>query len=334
MLNNNRPAIFLALLVALCLPAWAVEECVGSPTDICEMKVATNDSTDKITVMLQMGDTIDYGLPVKYRVHFDYEAPFYYEEDRNGDGGVDESDFCVSTSDAGMMWQPDKGANGPGSADATDNAIIFEVTLTELGVPVDATEIHIWSDVQVAKGGGGIVDRVPDTDGSNGCDKPETETEAKALYLPTYQLTCPCWSGYTKGELLAILNDPQIPGLEDNYCVAPPRTCVAPFCGQEDVNTAAVAWRAISLQTGSPVEDIIAAGEPAAGGPQCVWTRLRVAPEQSVYEFHQLTQPEALICMQELTSLMDLVVRYDKYGRPYRACSLEWCESNGCGANY
>jgi hypothetical protein len=117
----------------------------------------------------------------KYRVHFDTEEPFF-------DGDED----CLTTSDKTAMYRPKSTAlndgkfTGPKALGTrmVDDFLGWVFSLEELGV-APGDYLAIWVDVHKK----GIQDRVPDTDSSDGCAKPQNESEVLQIIVEP----CPCF---------------------------------------------------------------------------------------------------------------------------------------------
>ncbi len=108
----------------------------------------------------------------KYRIHFDTQEPFFYEEDD-----------CLTTSDDTVMYRNGK-LTGPGELDhliQPDDEIIgvaWMISYDELGIEV-GDDVFAWLDVHRK----GIQDRVPDTyvDEFDTCAKPQDDSEVLAV---------------------------------------------------------------------------------------------------------------------------------------------------------
>jgi hypothetical protein len=184
--------IYLHLAVTMLLVAWlpgvasAVEDgcddADGSTRDIKTLVASFDETTGYIEVELTLCGNADD--ETKYRVHFDHTAPFATDPDRNGDGFITPDDFCVTTSDNTMMHRSKKDT-GPGQIMVYDNVLTYRVTLAELrpGLEIGDT-IFVWADTQYK----GLQDRAPDTDASDGCAKPEAESELIELVLAPSEL--------------------------------------------------------------------------------------------------------------------------------------------------
>ena len=158
---------------------------VGSgPNDIHTLSASFDAVTDEITVkMLLCDDPNQQSNRTKYRVHFDHTAPFFDDDDRNGDGVVDANDFCFSTSDDTMRRRLHRGSNkdtGPGIIDEDGNTLTYTVAVADLDPLLALGDtVYIWADTRFK----GINDRAPNTEGGDGCSMPEVEYEVLALSL-------------------------------------------------------------------------------------------------------------------------------------------------------
>lgn len=128
----------------------------------------TSDGTD-ITVTMQLCAAPVTGA--KYRAHFDY----------TGDLASDGNALCVTTSDDTMMRRITGGGphdTGPGSISLAGLALAYIVGYSELGL-FGGDMVEIWGDTHDK----GIVDRAPDTDGTDGCSKPQGIDEVLKITL-------------------------------------------------------------------------------------------------------------------------------------------------------
>ena len=171
-------ALFLLMSVST---HAAIEMCgdggFGSQ-DIENLSASFSHDDELVTVEMTLCAAPD--LKTKYRVRFDHAAPFANDDDRNGDLVVDGADFCVGTSDTGMMHRVLKGNNGPGQITVDGNVLTYTVSLAELNVDINNSDsILLWADTQYK----GILDNAPDVDDSDGCGKPENLDEVIQLSL-------------------------------------------------------------------------------------------------------------------------------------------------------
>lgn len=173
----------MALLALLALPGVALaaaESCGdggGGSQDIGALTASFDQASGDILVELTLCAAPDE--TTKYRVHFDHTAPFAPDADRNGDGFVNAGDFCVTTSDDGMMHRAKKD-NGPGVIEVDGSVLRYTVNVVELNPDLtDGDTVLVWADTQNR----GIKDRAPDTNASDGCDEPEVAGEYIELAL-------------------------------------------------------------------------------------------------------------------------------------------------------
>jgi len=96
--------------------------------DIASLTATFDAATETILVDLVLCAAPD--AATKYRVHVDHTAPFF-DDDRNGDGVVDASDVCATTSDSGMMRKGTKNT-GPGTITIDGSTIHYAVSLAAL----------------------------------------------------------------------------------------------------------------------------------------------------------------------------------------------------------
>jgi hypothetical protein len=142
--------------------------------DIADPCEGNNDGTDALylllscetgfcTVVTFLCGTMDNGA--KYRVHFDTTAPYFDEME----------DDCFTTSDDTAMYRPgpDK-LTGPETVDTLfDDAFLGWIFSYEaLGIS-DGDYVAAWLEIHKK----GIQDRVPDTDDTDDCAKPQTADE-------------------------------------------------------------------------------------------------------------------------------------------------------------
>jgi hypothetical protein len=99
----------------------------------------------------------------KYRIHFDTEEPYFWQDDFN--------ESCMTTSDQTAMYRPGRGkytGPKPWYANIGDNFISLAFNWDDLGVE-EGDYIAVWVDIQKK----GIMDRAPETDSEDGCAKPQ-----------------------------------------------------------------------------------------------------------------------------------------------------------------
>jgi len=190
----------MTMLALSAIFAWAGTAMAAvTNNDTCELGENANDinkvtasydaSSDAIVVEMALcGDSLapawqSIYSKTKYRVHFDHTAPFAVDADRDGDGIVDEDDFCATTSDDTMMHRVHKNATkdtGPGIIWVDSNTLTYTVPVVELSFSLGISDtVYIWADTQWKS----INDRAPNTESGDGCSKPEVASEALALTL-------------------------------------------------------------------------------------------------------------------------------------------------------
>ena len=147
--------------------------------DIDTLSATFDTINDLIIVEMVLCGNTDGDPKNKYRVHFDHTAPLFHDADRNSDQVVDENDFCATTSDDTMMHRSKKDT-GPGMISSDTNRLTFTVPVNDLNPALLIGDtVYIWADTHGKKVG----DRAPNTEGGDGCSKPEVETEVLALTL-------------------------------------------------------------------------------------------------------------------------------------------------------
>lgn len=112
----------------------------------------------------------------KYRVHFDSQAPYFYQ-------GAD----CETTSDDTAMYRPRSADENDGRFTGPDAAMTFmkndvmiwEFDYEALGVN-EGDYVAVWLDIHKK----GIQDRAPDTDDTDGCAKPRDMYEVLNIMIP------------------------------------------------------------------------------------------------------------------------------------------------------
>jgi hypothetical protein len=190
-------AVAALALVALVSPAAAyhgavdVDECGDAPTngaDILAFSVDSKGTSGEdgwITAAMAL-----CGVPVKgakYRVHFDYKNEF----------ASARNEACRTTSDTIVIHTGGaaEAKNGGPAAIKIDKTtlthstdtgtvtqerytIVFKVRYKDLGV-FAGDDVEVWADIQ----SNGIADRVPNTNGDDGCAKPQEEAEVLGIEL-------------------------------------------------------------------------------------------------------------------------------------------------------
>ncbi len=151
----------------------------GRSKDIQSLSAAFDEVSGDITVDMALCAPPDTNRKTKYRAHFDHTAPFAPDPDSNGDTFINDDDICVSTDDDGMMHRANKD-NGPGTISVAGTELTYVVNMAELDLDLEIGDtILVWADIQNK----GIKDRAPDTNASDGCDKPEVAGEYIELEL-------------------------------------------------------------------------------------------------------------------------------------------------------
>lgn len=161
----------LVILLATIAGEGALDGCLenNDGTDADIFAVNCSLGTGQCFAGLLLCDVMEQGA--KYRIHFDTQEPFF-----------DDNEDCLTTSDETFMFRPrgQDPANGkmtgPDPADFfsdPDGQIFFWVfDAEELGVePGDY--VAAWLDIHKK----GFQDRVPNTDGSDGCPDPQDISE-------------------------------------------------------------------------------------------------------------------------------------------------------------
>lgn len=184
-------------LIALASPAAAyhgavdVDECGDAPTkgaDILALSVnakAASGEDGWITVeMVLCGAPID---GVKYRVHFDYKDEI--ASTRNTACRTTSDTIGIHTGGAAeaknggpVAIKIDKTtmthSTETGTVSVEKYTIVFRVRYKDLGV-FAGDDVEIWADIQ----SDGIADRAPNTNGGDGCAKPQEEEELLSIEL-------------------------------------------------------------------------------------------------------------------------------------------------------
>jgi hypothetical protein len=178
--------------------------------DIASLTATFDATTETIHVDLVLCAAPDDAT--KYRVRVDHTAPFFDDDDRNGDGVVDANDVCATTWDSGMQRQGTK-HTGPGTSTVDGATLHYAVSLAALNPEGDT--VFIWADTQAT----GIVDRAPDTDASAGSAAPEDAGEVLALRPVT---TCNVPGGSCLVFVTSTLHNGNLGGLAgaDRICQA------------------------------------------------------------------------------------------------------------------
>lgn len=106
-----------------------------------------------------------------YRVHFDYKDDLASERNPS----------CVNTSDATSIHAIGPNGpkdSGPGTIRVIGSRIVYTVRYKDLDL-IPGDELEVWADTRTE----GIADRAPNTDGGDGCSKPQTQGEVLGIEL-------------------------------------------------------------------------------------------------------------------------------------------------------
>ncbi len=143
--------------------------------------MAISDGTDIMLTVEFCANTVNY---TKYSIYIDYKDPNDLDNDletNEPDTLIDNNLSCLTTSDVTKMHGIHKQINkytGPGIIDIAGNVLTYTVSYTELGV-TSSDNILLW----VATNYIGIHERVPNTDGTDGCTKHQFPEEVISLTL-------------------------------------------------------------------------------------------------------------------------------------------------------
>ena len=171
--------LITSMATILCSPATANDDFQcgdggGGSADIFAW-AAEIDADQNLVVDVILCDSVDE--KIKYRLHIDHSALFF-----------DEVDDCSTTSDDTMKLHRGRTTGPSGTIEILDIDIFgedtwlqFTVNMADLSPDIVADDmLYVWLDTQNK----GIADRAPDTDGSDGCSKPEVGGEALPLVVP------------------------------------------------------------------------------------------------------------------------------------------------------
>ena len=184
-------------LIALAFPATAyhgtevIDGCGDARakgTDISVLSVISKSTTGDdglITVEMAL-----CGAPVKgakYRVHFDYKDEV--ASARNPACRTTSDTIAVHTGGAAetknggpVAITVDKTtvthSRGTGTVTLEKYSIVFRVRYQDLGIFV-SDDLEVWADTEMK----GIADRAPNTDGGDGCAKPQEGAEVLGIEL-------------------------------------------------------------------------------------------------------------------------------------------------------
>ena len=133
----------------------------GGSNDIQSIATEYHRAQDRIEVTLRLCAAAKRGMT--YRLHVDHAAPF-----------VEEAQGCVDPGEATIVRGPE-GHRGKGRSEIAGSTVRFVVPLAELGVasPRQVPVIYLWADSR----SGGVVDRAPNREGGDGCDRPQARSE-------------------------------------------------------------------------------------------------------------------------------------------------------------
>lgn len=184
-------------MFALASPATAyhatgdIDGCGDAPTkgtDISSLNVsskAVSGEDGVITVEMNL-----CGAPVKgakYRVHFDYKGEFASSRNEacktlSDTIGIHSGGSAASKNGSPVIINLDKASmsysRDSGTVTVEKYSIVFRVRYQDLGV-FSGDDMEIWADIQ----SDGVADRAPNTDGSDGCAKPQDGDEVLAIEL-------------------------------------------------------------------------------------------------------------------------------------------------------
>ena len=189
---------WLIAWAAVTLVLWAEPTLAVEVDDGCDLGVG-NEAVDIHTLAARFNADVDEviveithcdeegvsGDNRQYSVFFDHTAPFFDDEDRNGDGKVRKRDTCAPTWDSKMSRSVRfHRTKGRIEKDTELGAIIEDGATLEFRVPLGDLDpfldlgdtLYIW-----ARAEGTAIDLVPYADGGDGCDEPQVQTEVLAL---------------------------------------------------------------------------------------------------------------------------------------------------------
>ncbi len=152
----------------------------GRGNDIKKI-TATSDGTD---IMLTVGLCANAVVYTKYLIHIDYKDPNDLDNDletNEPDTLIDNNLSCLTTSDVTKMHGIHKQINkdtGPGTIDLVGNVLTYTVSYAELGL-TSGDNVLLWAETNYI----GIHERVPNTDSTDGCSKPQFSEEVISLKL-------------------------------------------------------------------------------------------------------------------------------------------------------
>lgn len=178
--------------------------------DIERFSAVYDSDSDELTVNIHLcDDVLDETI---YRVRIDHTAPFFDEEDRDGNGKIQKKDTCFPTSDTGISRKGDI-HTGLGYSDIlNDQVVSFTVPVDDLNPNLMLGDtIHIWANTQNK----GTQDHAPDLDGENECGVPVMAGETMALDLASTKLvfvTSGAYNGNLRGAANSLITpNPNVP---------------------------------------------------------------------------------------------------------------------------
>ncbi len=152
----------------------------GGGNDIKKV-TASSDGTDIMLTVEFCANAVGY---TKYIIYMDYKDPDDLDNDfetNEPDTLIDNNTGCLATSDVtkthGIHKQINKDT-GPGIIDLAGNVLTYTVSYAELGV-TSGNDVLLW----VATNYIGIHERVPNTDGTDGCTEHQLPEEVISLTL-------------------------------------------------------------------------------------------------------------------------------------------------------
>ncbi len=152
----------------------------GGGNDIKKI-TGTSDGTDIMLTVEFCANAVGY---TKYIIYMDYKDPDDLDNDfemNEPDTLIDNNLSCLITSDVTKMHGIHKQINkdtGPGIIDLAGNVLTYTVSYAELGVK-SGDDVLLW----VATNYIGIHERVPNTDGTDGCTEHQFPEEVISLTL-------------------------------------------------------------------------------------------------------------------------------------------------------
>ncbi len=152
----------------------------GGGNDIKKI-TATSDGTDLMLTVELCANSVAY---TKYFINIDYKDPNDLDNDfetNEPDTLIDNNLSCLTTSDVTKRYGIHKQINkytGPGTIDLVGNVLTYTVSYAELGL-TSGDNVLLWAETNYI----GIHERVPNTDSTDGCSKPQFSEEEISLKL-------------------------------------------------------------------------------------------------------------------------------------------------------